>query len=216
MSLSSAEANFQERTKLWALGWQHPWQLGKECLWRSGWYSTTVITVHLLCYSDPHASYKNPPHQGRSFPRFWFVSLPGELKRGSWVTWTTASCHWISLQDTLHTHFYSCITQFRFSSPSTSISASLGGLFDRMTQTHQWKIEAPSHHAFLRPCLATVFHLLIKLGRRVKKTDAPVNHLNVQVFFSPPPFWNSSLTSSLWLESVHPDMVVPLPCLFVS
>lgn len=58
------------------------WQLGKECLWRFGWYSTIVITtVHLLHYSDPHASYKNLPHQGKAFPRFLFVSLPGELKR---------------------------------------------------------------------------------------------------------------------------------------
>lgn len=85
MPLPSTKASFQGGSNPGPLGCQQSQWPRKECLSVCGWHPARIFTIHLLCYSDPFASYKYFIPSDNCPSKVLFASLPGELKRGSWV-----------------------------------------------------------------------------------------------------------------------------------
>lgn len=179
------------------------------------WQPTRVISIHLLWYSDLLASYKIFIPSGNNISRILvgFSSWGTKGKKLNGMNYT-AFCHWYSSQDAIHTHFLSYIAQFRFSPPSAVISAGLGWLFDKMTQiVISERLEPLVNLAFSgHVCCSCLF--TDQIGQGVKR-DAPMNHLDVQVFF-PPPTVKQITYLILMIRVSCPDRMLTLPCLFVS
>ena len=152
MSLSSAEANFQGRNSVWALGWQHPGSWGRSVPGDLGGTQQQSLRstycapqIHML-HSETH-----PPGKSISKILGCFTSRGTEKRKLSGI-----NCSLLPLKFTagytLDSFLFLCYS-VRFSWPSASISARLGGEMTQTCISERLKplvTMAPSGHTWLQ------------------------------------------------------------------